>query len=127
MFDKPYSRLYARDVNSYMRLYNEIDVALIPLEQNLFNTCKSELKMIEAGVMGKACITNEVSPYILSFTDRNAFKVNKKNTFYDGIKFFLNNKQAIKDYAYELEQTINERYNMEKINKTRAEIYNYYL
>lgn len=127
MNDKPYKRLYGKDVENYMKLYNDIDVSLIPLADNLFNSCKSELKMIEAGVMGKACIVAETKPYILAISNKNSFKVNKSSSFYDGIKYFLNNREAVKDYAGALSETIHESYNMEKINKTRAEIYNYYI
>lgn len=127
MNDKPYKRLYGKSVETYMSLYNDIDVSLIPLADGLFNSCKSELKMIEAGVMGKACIVNEVSPYIKALTNRNSFRVSRGSTFYDGIKYFMKNRNAVQDSAEALTETINEKYNMEKINKTRCEIYNYYL
>lgn len=39
-------------VNSYMELYNELDVVLAPLEQTFFNSCRSGLKVIEASVKG---------------------------------------------------------------------------
>lgn len=35
------------DVNNYMSLYNEIDVILIPLENNVYNECKSAIKLAE--------------------------------------------------------------------------------
>lgn len=127
MNDKPYKRLYGKDVENYMKLYNDIDVSLIPLADNLFNSCKSELKMIEAGVMGKACIVAETKPYILSINKKNAYTVNKQKSFYDGIKYLLNNREAVKDYADSLSETINTNYNMLKINKTRCEIYNHYI
>lgn len=127
MNDKPYKRMYAKDVDTYMKMYNDVDVSLIPLSDNLFNSCKSELKMIEAGIMGKACIASGVKPYILALNKNNAFIVNKFNSFYDGMKFFLNNREAVKDCANSLSETINNNYNMERINTERAEIYNYYL
>jgi len=123
--DKPYKRLYAKGVEDYMKLYNEIDVSLIPLHDNTFNSCKSELKMIEAGVMGKACIVSEVRPYLLALND-NAFVVNKKQGFYDGIKYFLNNPEAIGDYADLLAETIDKEYNIFDANELRCELYNYY-
>lgn len=61
--DEAYHRVWCRDVDSYAELYNQIDVLLVPLLENDFNVCKSELKLIEASVMGKAVIASEASPY----------------------------------------------------------------
>ena len=127
MNDKPYKRLYSLGVEKYMRLYNEIDVSLIPLNENLFNACKSELKMIEAGTMGKACIVSEVKPYILCCNSKNSLVVNRFNSFFNHIKYFLNNRNAVKDYAEALGETIKEGYNIMKINEMRCQLYNYYL
>jgi len=80
MNDKPYKRLYSLDVNNYLRLYNEVDVSLIPLVKNTFNSCKSELKLIEAGMMGKAVICDDVEPYTNHLTE-----FNKSGTFYERI------------------------------------------
>lgn len=58
-----YRRVWARDIKSYATLYNEIDVLLVPLVGNDFTACKSELKLIEASVMGKPVIASDVIPY----------------------------------------------------------------
>ena len=62
-YDKPYRRIWTKSVQTYGQVYNEIDVALVPLRDTLFNSCKSELKIIEAGTMGKAVICSCVTPY----------------------------------------------------------------
>ena len=41
----------------------ELDVVLIPLEDNLFNRCKSHIKLLEFSTIGVPCITTEISPY----------------------------------------------------------------
>jgi hypothetical protein len=63
-YNKPYRRMWAKPVTQYGQMYREIDVALIPLAGGLpFNECKSELKLIEAGMTGKAAIVSDVLPY----------------------------------------------------------------
>lgn len=44
--------------NSYMKLYDDIDILLCPLSFNEFNRCKSELKLLEAGIKGCIAIGN---------------------------------------------------------------------
>lgn len=41
----------------------EADIALLPLADNLFNTCKSEIKFLECSSSGAACIASNVDPY----------------------------------------------------------------
>lgn len=46
--------LESKPVESYMELYNELDVVLAPLLPTVFNQCKSALKIIESSI--KDCI-----------------------------------------------------------------------
>ena len=62
-FDEPYKRVWARNIGTYASLYDEIDVLLAPLNDNEFNRCKSELKLVEASVKGKPAIVSDVFPY----------------------------------------------------------------
>jgi glycosyltransferase involved in cell wall biosynthesis len=45
------------------KIYEDIDVLLVPLTNNKFNRCKSELKFIEAGFTNTAVISSKVIPY----------------------------------------------------------------
>jgi glycosyltransferase involved in cell wall biosynthesis len=44
-------------------IYQDIDILLVPLDNNRFNRCKSELKFIEAGFSQTAVIASNVIPY----------------------------------------------------------------
>ena len=57
-YNEIYRRLWGMDTVNYGKSYNFIDVSLVPLQQNLFTACKSELKLIEAGFMKKAVIVS---------------------------------------------------------------------
>ncbi|MFZ5484193.1 MAG: glycosyltransferase [Pseudomonadota bacterium] len=54
----PDYRLYARTLP---RL--ELDIALVPLEDNAFNRCKSAIKWLEYAAVGAAGIYSDVQPY----------------------------------------------------------------
>jgi glycosyltransferase involved in cell wall biosynthesis len=64
-----YRRVWGKDINSFGELYKSIDVLLAPLENTLFNRCKSELKVIEAGNFGKIFIGSKVGQYAEIITD----------------------------------------------------------
>lgn len=126
-YDKNYRRLWARDVFNYGQLYNEIDVALIPLLQNKFNGCKSELKLIEAGTMGKTVIVSDVEPYSKWIEDGvNGIKINPNRNsidWYIAMKKLIKEPQMRRDLADGLKETIMENFNMDVHNRVRADLY----
>jgi hypothetical protein len=50
------------DYMDYAKLLN-LDVVVIPLEENAFNTCKSGIKLQEFSAIGVPCITTDIMPY----------------------------------------------------------------
>jgi glycosyltransferase involved in cell wall biosynthesis len=54
----------SQNVNEYGNFYRLFDIALAPLEDNKWNNCKSELKIIEAAAYGLPVIASEVAPYL---------------------------------------------------------------
>ena len=53
----------AKTVWEYANVYRSMDVSLAPLEDNLFNRCKSDLKVTEAAWSKTAIIASNVTPY----------------------------------------------------------------
>lgn len=121
-FDKPYRRLYGRDVNEYMDIYNDLDICIAPLGDGVFNNSKSQLKAIEAGVMGKAFIGSNVYPYTIDCNKGNSILVNN-NEWYQAIRELVFNEEKRKYLAENLNLQIKEKYNSEKINEQRKKIY----
>lgn len=124
--NEPYRRLYSRDVYTYGHLYNFIDVAVIPLEESngYFSHCKSELKLIEAGWMGKAAICSDVLPYSPHLKHRkNGFAVSTPYGFQLGMNYYYENPNARQEHALSLQEYVKENFSMEKTGKLRAEIY----
>jgi len=125
-FNQPYRRLWARSINDYADIYNNFDVALAPLEDNPFNRCKSELKLIEAGVMGKAIIASNVGPYADVIEHGvDGFLVNPRRQidWYVFMKRYTENPDLIKEHANNLTNKIKKLFDIEKITNKRKEIY----
>ncbi len=122
-----YFRINAANVYSYAQGYNLFDVALAPLTHNLFNNCKSELKMIEAGFMKKAVITSDVMPYqIIAKPGINCLTVKgsgHSSAWYLSMKKLIKNPNLAEDLAEQLYEDVSSKYHIDLVNKTRADLY----
>ena len=137
--NEPYKRCWTKPVDEYkyMEHYNEIDVLLVPLQDNDFNACKSELKFVEAGIMDVAVIASNFGPYTIG--SENYFEkggvINE-----NGNCVLIDNRKAHKEWAKVIEKLvknpehivklqenmtkhINENYSIDKMTAERAEWY----
>lgn len=122
--DAPYRRILNKRVDEFGLVYNDIDVCVAPLEANEFNSCKSELKMLEAGVMDCAVMCHHIAPYNLLATDKNSFDLCKK-TFYEWSRILLKNPNLVADTKAQLKQDI-KRYDLKFTAEHRHLIYQKY-
>ena len=107
----------ALDVHNYGLLYDQFDIAIAPLEDNKFNRCKSNLKIIEAGMKGLPIFVQNIHPY----TDehRGIYKVDNWNT---AIRKAENMEtQEIKECGMVLRSYVLENYDLNKVNELRKE------
>lgn len=117
----PYRRIWAKDVLEFATVYDEIDISVAPLIENEFNSCKSELKMIEAGFKDCAIMVNHVKPYTLLATDKNSFDLNKK-TFYEWQRIILNNPSLVEDKKAQLKEDV-KKYDLKNLTEKRKQLY----
>lgn len=122
-FNEPYLRIWGTDVDNWGYAYSFADVSIIPLINNRFNRSKSELKLIEAGVKGKACIVSNVMPYKLLATDENCFLANTPIDYYNHIKYCIRNPNAVEDKAMKLREDVLGKYTLDKVTDKRKELY----
>ena len=112
------------DIWNYPQFYNYLDVSLVPLVNNKFNSLKSELKLIEAGFFKKAVIVSNVHPYReLIKHKENAMVVNKYGDWYKHCKYLLENPNAITDLGEALYETV-KPFHIDNVNKKRLNFYN---
>jgi len=123
---QPYKRLWGTDVFNYAKLYNEIDVALVPLVENNFNKYKSQIKIIEAGWFKKAVIVSNVAPYTIDCTKDNSILINpsKRNEGWGvAMKSIILNPNKVADQKEKLHELVKEKYVMDKVNIIRNQFY----
>jgi glycosyltransferase involved in cell wall biosynthesis len=111
------------DIWNYHKLYNYMDVSLVPLVDNKFNSLKSELKLIEAGFFGKAVIVSNVEPYKgLLKHGVNCLAVNKPRDWVKHCQMLIDNPQMAEDLGEGLRETV-QPYSIEEVNKKRLNFY----
>jgi glycosyltransferase involved in cell wall biosynthesis len=99
-------------VDSFAYMYDNCHVMLAPLKKGLFNECKSELKVVEAGWKGKCVIASDVEPYnsfenIITVQERKAHK-----DWYKAIKHLVMNPHIVLDLQNKLYDEVTTKHNM---------------
>jgi glycosyltransferase involved in cell wall biosynthesis len=121
-----YGRIQAADIYSYVGGYNFINATIAPLRDTKFNRLKSELKVVEAGWMGKAIIASETIPYTdILVHGHNGLVIpyGKKDAWYKAVKRFINEPDYARSLAVQLSKDVRERFDISKTAERRAELY----
>jgi glycosyltransferase involved in cell wall biosynthesis len=121
--DKNYGRINSADVNSYAQAYNLMDIGLIPLRDNEFNKCKSDLKLSEMGAFGLGAIISDVSAYEgLGMHGRNCLVAGKKE-WYKSIRKLIENPELRNDLGSQLKEDVLNLRNEAKWRELRIQVY----
>jgi glycosyltransferase involved in cell wall biosynthesis len=135
--NEPYRRVWTKPITSYAANYNLFDISLAPIEENMFNKVKSQLKVIEAGFHKKALIAQDYGPYqidMINHFERGGGIVDEGNGFliptrknhklwFKYIKYLIDNPSVIKEMGEKLYNTVNGEYDMESVCKKRLDLY----
>jgi len=135
--NEPYRRVWTKHISTYATNYNLFDVSLAPLEENIFNKVKSQLKVIEAGFHHKALIAQDFGPYQIDIKsaikfgggfDENANGIlidSKKNhkDWYEAIKKLIKNPDMVKTLQENLFNTVKDTYSLNKVTEDRKNLY----
>lgn len=122
-----YKRIWTKPINTYMTLYDDLDVCLAPLKNYEFNSYKSNLKMLEAGAKKKPIIVSGVMPYLDGVHLKNCLIVDPKKEHKLWIKYvnqLVDNSQMRLDFGENLYEYVVTNFDLEKITSKRAEVYN---
>jgi|TARA_R110000744_G_scaffold132570_2_gene240774 glycosyltransferase involved in cell wall biosynthesis len=107
-------------ITEYAKDYVDCGICLIPLKDNVFNSCKSELKMIEAGHFVKPVVVSAVEPYTLLATNKNSLKV-YNNDWAAAVKKIKGNHNMQIDLALKLKEDVSSKYDIVKENAKRLQ------
>jgi glycosyltransferase involved in cell wall biosynthesis len=135
--NEPYRRVWTKPISTYATNYNLFDISLAPLEENIFNKVKSQLKVIEAGFHKKALIAQKFGAYEIDAIEAyerggtinpngNMFlidSVKNHKEWYELIKRLIKNPELISQLGSNLYDTVKDTYSIEATTRLRADIY----
>jgi len=122
-----YVRRNTLPISRYGEHYNYVDICLAPLEQHTFNECKSELKIIETGMMAKCLIASDLYVYNELLTHgENAMLVNPRKNhklWFRYIKQLVLDEDLRKKMSNSLYNLVNPCYTLEHVTNKRCAWY----
>lgn len=127
IYKENYIRRWTLPLTRYGEHYDYCDVCLAPLDENIFNEVKSELKIIEAGLKKKVLIAQSFSVYKdLISNGVNGILIDKKSNvrgWYEAIKMLINNPEKAKELSQNLYDFVISKYTLEIVTKNRVDFY----
>lgn len=113
------------------KVYNDIDVVLVPLQPSEFNNYKSELKFVEAGFTNTGIIFTNTGPYkkeiekypILKDLSIGIDYTKGINGWVKAIKLCVDNKEKLFEMRKKMSDFIIDEYDIDKENEKRISFF----
>ncbi len=135
--NEPYRRVWTKPISTYASNYNLFDISLAPIEENIFNQVKSQLKVVEAGFHKKALIAQNFGPYQIDLKNAyqfgggwdsagNGILIDTHKNHKDWAKFIIKlvkEPQLITQLSNNLYETVKNTYSLDKVTETRRNLY----
>lgn len=86
-----------QDFLNLQRLIGEVEVNLVPLQDNEFTNCKSELKYFEAGLVGSVTIASPTFTYSRAIQDGDNGYLAKSYEWYEKIESLIADPSSLLD------------------------------
>lgn len=111
-------------VPEYLNLYNQFDAIVVPLDNNSFNTFKSELKLVEAGFYKKPVIISDVEPYSKYLKHgENCLVVKKMRHWAKYCKMISEDKELREKLGNNLHEDMKKHFDLRNTTKKRYEYF----
>jgi glycosyltransferase involved in cell wall biosynthesis len=104
----------------YMAFYMEADMTLAPLVPSMFNACRSNLKVLEAGVKKIPIVVSDVPPYN---SCPYALKVKFQSDWYKYLIQLVKSPKMREDYGQRNYEWCVKKHNLHDWNVSRRQMY----
>ena len=125
--DLNYLRRWTLPLTQYGKHYDYCDICLAPLDENMFNYCKSELKIIEAGFKNKVLVAQDYGIYheLIKSGENGILIPTKDNNkgWYKAIKKLILDKDYRDMLANNLHEFVVNNYTLDIVTKNRVKFY----
>jgi glycosyltransferase involved in cell wall biosynthesis len=120
---KNYRMVNYMPLNSYMNVYQDADVSVVPLEHNIFTPYKSNIKFQEAGCKNIPIICSSVPPYSDEPDKSKVMYASNTREWLHWLKYCHDNKNFVKEKGLELGEYVRENYDLRKMNEYRKQLF----
>lgn len=123
--DEHYVRCWTKDIFHYGEFYKDIDVLMVPLVKSEFNSCKSTLKLAEAGMTHTAVICSLNVPYTEYLDFHNSVwvrQVQKTKGFVEAITKIVRQPMYVEKLGDCLNEMYKSKWDLDVINEKRIEV-----
>ena len=119
--NKNYTHLEMQPLDKYLYGYDDIDVAIAPLEDNEFNKYKSNLKILEAGLKKCAIICSPNACYTDTVPDNIVTYAKSIRDWKEAFKQYKD-KDFAKERGEKVYEWVKQYYEMGEVNKLRSKL-----
>lgn len=106
------------DLTDYYYLISQSDIAVIPLEQNLFNTAKSNIKYIEASMFSIPSICSDLYEFSSVIKEgENGFIAKSREDWVRDIQFLIDHREKRLAIGRAAHGTVTERYSLDALSR----------
>lgn len=113
-----FMKVNALDCYNYAMMYNLMDCALAPLCDDIYSSCKSNIKVLEAGAFSLPIICSNVGPYKEFIKEGLVFQ---GGDWAGHIKSLISNPKRGEKIGAALHEYVKENYDINTINKLRIQ------
>lgn len=113
---------WTNDYQQFVKNLLIIDIGLAPIEDIIFNQCKSDLKLLEYGILGIPVVASYAGPYIKAIDDGYVLKAKNPKDWIKQIRKLVNDEDARKEWGKKAKEYTKDRILQDHI-KERLEIY----
>lgn len=115
--------LPSMSTRSYMGLYENADIMVIPLEETTWHSGKSNLKILEAASKRIPCIVSNVAPYNQD-KDAPVLWVSSQKDWFKHLNYLILNPEKRISLGNDLYEWAKSKYGIDTINEKRYKAFN---
>ncbi len=109
-------------LNEYMRAYDGHKISIAPLTDTTFNSCKSNLKVLEAGAKGLPIVCSKVEPYFNSVDKDFVIYATNKTEWHQALTKLMVYKDYCVEQGQKLAEHVRLQYNLRDANELRRQV-----
>ena len=97
--------------NVMLQFISQHDLMLVPLEDDIFNRAKSNIKFVECGAVGTAVLASKVGEFDFAIEHmKNGLLASTSNEWQELLEFIVDNEEILKRLKYKVHKEVCENY-----------------